>query len=141
MYEHILIPIDIEQMEASKKAVQTAVRIAQDYGAAVHFLTVVPPVGSFASTFFPDGFSGQASKAAQEQLHAFTAAQSLDGLRVQHVVAHGAIYDQILTIAGKVAADLIVMASHRPELSDYLLGPNAARVVRHAHCSVMVVRD
>ena len=36
--------------------------------------------------------------------------------------------------------DLIVMASHRPELKDYLIGPNAARVVRHADCSVQVVR-
>jgi nucleotide-binding universal stress UspA family protein len=36
---------------------------------------------------------------------------------------------------------VIVLASHRPELKDYLLGPNAARVVRHAKCSVLVVRD
>jgi nucleotide-binding universal stress UspA family protein len=36
---------------------------------------------------------------------------------------------------------MIVMASHRPELKDYLLGPNAARVVRHAECSVLVVRN
>jgi nucleotide-binding universal stress UspA family protein len=33
------------------------------------------------------------------------------------------------------------MGSHRPELSDYLLGPNAGKVVRHAKCSVMVVRE
>ena len=46
----------------------------------------------------------------------------------------------ILDLAEKIGADLIVMASHRPELKDYLLGPNAARVVRHAECSVMVVR-
>ena len=37
--------------------------------------------------------------------------------------------------------DLIVMASHNPVLKDYLLGPNSARVVRHADCSVLVVRD
>jgi nucleotide-binding universal stress UspA family protein len=35
---------------------------------------------------------------------------------------------------------MIVMASHRPEMSDYLLGANAARVVRHAKISVLVVR-
>ena len=40
-----------------------------------------------------------------------------------------------------IKADLIVMGSHRPELRDYLLGPNAARVVRHAPCSVVVVRS
>ncbi|MFQ5760821.1 MAG: universal stress protein, partial [Acidiferrobacterales bacterium] len=43
-------------------------------------------------------------------------------------------------VAEKAGCDLIVMASQRPELKDYLLGPNAARVVRHANCSVLVAR-
>jgi nucleotide-binding universal stress UspA family protein len=33
-----------------------------------------------------------------------------------------------------------VVGAHRQDLKDYLLGPNAARVVRHADCSVYVVR-
>jgi nucleotide-binding universal stress UspA family protein len=33
------------------------------------------------------------------------------------------------------------MGSGRPELADYLLGPNADKVVRHAKCSVMAVRE
>ncbi len=56
-------------------------------------------------------------------------------------MAHGTIYQEILSAARKIEVDLIVMASHRPALEDYLLGPNAARVVRHADCSVLVVRD
>ena len=56
-------------------------------------------------------------------------------------VADGAVYDQIIAVSRKAKCDLIVLASHRPELSDYLLGPNAAKVVRHSDCSVMVVRD
>ncbi len=39
-----------------------------------------------------------------------------------------------------VPADLIVMASHRPEMKDYLLGSNAGHIVLHAPCSVFVVR-
>ena len=46
----------------------------------------------------------------------------------------------ILDTAKRIGANLIVVQSHRPELTDYLLGPNAAHVVRHADCSVMVVR-
>ena len=49
--------------------------------------------------------------------------------------------DEIVKAAQQTNCDLIVMASHRPELSDFLLGPNAARVVRHAACSVMIIRD
>ncbi len=64
-----------------------------------------------------------------------------DDVSVQHIVGEGTVYEVILDMAEKVEADLIVMASHRPELQDYLLGPNAARVVRHAKCSVLVVRE
>jgi nucleotide-binding universal stress UspA family protein len=35
---------------------------------------------------------------------------------------------------------LIVMNSHRPDLRDHLIGSNASQVVRHASCSVLVVR-
>jgi nucleotide-binding universal stress UspA family protein len=56
-------------------------------------------------------------------------------------IGSGSIYKEILRVAKEAHADVIVMASHRSELSDYLLGPNAARVVRHADCSVMVVRE
>ncbi|WP_371932559.1 universal stress protein [Pararhizobium sp. IMCC21322] len=36
--------------------------------------------------------------------------------------------------------DCIIIASHRPGLQDYFLGSTAARVVRHAHCAVHVIR-
>lgn len=36
--------------------------------------------------------------------------------------------------------DCIVMASHRPGIEDYFLGSTASRVVRHAKCSVHVIR-
>ncbi|WP_305984347.1 universal stress protein [Roseibium sp. MMSF_3544] len=37
-------------------------------------------------------------------------------------------------------ADCIVIGSHRPGVKDFFLGSTAARVVRHAHCSVHVLR-
>jgi nucleotide-binding universal stress UspA family protein len=33
------------------------------------------------------------------------------------------------------------MASHRPELGDFLVGPNAERVARHFEKSVLLVRN
>jgi len=43
-------------------------------------------------------------------------------------------------VAEEIGADEIIMAAHRPSLKDYLIGPNTDRVVRHARCSVQVVR-
>jgi len=77
---------------------------------------------------------------ANEVLHKFVADRVPDGIKVQHIVADGTIYKTIIDTAEDIGADLIVMGSHRPELQDYLLGPNAARVVRHSSKSVLVVR-
>lgn len=37
-------------------------------------------------------------------------------------------------------ADCVIVGSHKPGLSDFFLGSTAARIVRHAHCSVIVLR-
>ena len=60
--------------------------------------------------------------------------------RVHIHVAEGAPKDKILEIAKKLPADMVIIASHRPDITTYLLGSNAAAVVRHAECSVLVVR-
>lgn len=57
------------------------------------------------------------------------------------VATHGTIYEKIVDAANDLGAELIIMAAHRPSLKDYLLGPNSARVARHASCSVQIVRD
>ena len=74
-------------------------------------------------------------------LHDFVQAEIPKSVKVQHIVGHGTIYEEILRAANELGCDVIILASHRPELKDYLLGPNAARVARHAACSVMIVRD
>ena len=55
-------------------------------------------------------------------------------------VGSRSIWRGIVELASQAKADLIVLASHRPAMKDYLLGTNAVSVVRHAPCSVMVVR-
>lgn len=62
------------------------------------------------------------------------------GVAIETEVRTGSIGGEILRLAGERSADLIVMASHRPEMLDYLIGPNAAHVAQHAECSVLVLR-
>ncbi|MCP4874198.1 MAG: universal stress protein, partial [Gammaproteobacteria bacterium] len=52
----------------------------------------------------------------------------------------GDIYREILAQAENSAVDLIVIGSHKLQATDFLIGTNASRVVRHAPCSVFVVR-
>lgn len=58
------------------------------------------------------------------------------------VVKVGSAYDEVIKYAKDIRADLIVVGSHAPKsAADYLLGSTAAKIVRHASCSVFVVRS
>lgn len=139
-FKTILLAVDLAEDSSWRKALPVALDLAGSE-AALHVMTVVPDFGmSIVGSFFPAGFEKQALAESDKALHDWVAANVPSGRQVTCEVGHGAVYEEIIAMAGRVNADLIVMAAHRPEQSDYLLGPNAARVVRHAGCSVMVVR-
>ena len=142
MYKDILLPIDLEDESSWEEALPTAAKLCEDTGARLHLLTVVPDFGmSIVSQYFPKGYKKELSKKMLERLHKFSKENVPSGISVQHVVGEGTVYEVILKVARKTGCDLIVIASYRPKHKHYLLGPNAARVVRHAKCSVLVVRD
>ncbi|WP_349369329.1 universal stress protein [Salinarimonas sp.] len=141
MYKNILLAVDLGHREAEQRAVDTVVEYARAFGATVHLLNVVPDYGmALVGGFFPEGFEKQALERANQELHAFAAETIPAEIPHRTIVGHGGIYREILHYADETKADLVVMSAHRPELEDYLLGPNAARVVRHAKTSVLVVR-
>ena len=58
------------------------------------------------------------------------------------LIRHGAAYHEIVDAARSLKADLIVIGSHGcSALQHATLGSVAERVVRHAHCPVLVVRE
>jgi nucleotide-binding universal stress UspA family protein len=142
MYRNVLVPVDLSDKHSWRKALPTAVSLCETFEARLHLMTVVPEFGlPMVGQFFPEGYEAKLRQQAAKQLKDFSAAQVADAMPCRRIVAEGKIYQEILKAADAIKADLIVMGSHRPELSDYLLGPNAAKVVRHAKCSVMVVRE
>ncbi len=141
MFKDILLPIDLGDVESSRKAVSTAIELSGTAGARLHLLCVVPGYSmSIVSQYFPEGFEEKSLVEAAKQLDDFIANNVPSEIASPAIVANGTVYEEILKAARETKCDLIVMASHRPALKDYLLGPNAARVVRHANCSVLVVR-
>jgi nucleotide-binding universal stress UspA family protein len=142
MYRNLLLPVDLSDKHSWRKALPTALALNQTFQATLHVMTVVPEFGlPMVAQYFPPDYEAKMHEHVATQLKDFIAEQVPEDVAVKRIVAAGKIYQQILHMAQDIEADLIVMGSHRPELSDYLLGPNAARVVRHANCSVMVVRE
>jgi nucleotide-binding universal stress UspA family protein len=141
MFKNILLPVDLNDESSWSTALPVVISQVQAFGATLTLLAVVPDFGmNVVGSYFPADYEKQATAAAAAQLKALAADQVPKDVASATAVAYGTVYEEIIAAAGKAGCDLIVMASHRPELEDYLLGPNAARVARHAKCSVLIVR-
>lgn len=138
-FEKILIPVDLGHDSSWQEALPTAVDQAQRTGGKLHVATIVPDEPPQLA-WLPDDYSTKMIAHATSKLEKLIKAHVPEGVEVEQHVRQGSVYSEIVKLAEKMDIDLIVMASHRPELKDFLLGPNASKVVRHAACSVLVVR-
>ena len=137
----LLVPIDLDVEDSWLATFPVARDMNRDWGSEIHVMTVVPNFGmSVVGSFFPKGFEAKALENARESLSKLVADNFADERHAKAHVAHGTVYEEILNAADTLGVGIILMTSHRPELKDYLLGPNAARIVRHARQSVFVIR-
>jgi len=141
MYKKILLAVDLGEESSWVKALPTAIEYCQAFGAKLEIISVLPDFGmSIVGSYFPADFDKKAEATAKEALKTFVKDMVPEGIAANANIEQGSVYEEIIRTADKIDCDLIIMASHRPELQDYLLGPHTARVVRHANQSVLVVR-
>lgn len=138
-FEKILVPVDLGEDSSWKEALPTAIDQAQHTGGEIHIVTVVPEEPPQLA-WLPEDYSVKMVAYANSQLENLMATNIPEQMKAEKHVRQGAIYREIVKLAAEIDADLVVMASQRPDLKDFLLGPNAARVVRHAKCPVLVIR-
>lgn len=144
MTKSVLCAVDINEPAMEKTVLKMAARLAEMEGAQLDVMTVVPDFGmSVVGTFFEERHHEEALDKAKHLLSecVVTSLGEKADSQVRHIVATGTVYEQILKAADKAGSSMIVIGAHKPDFKDYLLGPNAARVVRHSTCSVHVVRD
>ncbi|WP_170427595.1 universal stress protein [Ruegeria arenilitoris] len=143
MTNSVLCAVDISNGDLDVNVLKTAAALADQDGAQLDVVTVLPDFGeSWVSGFFQPDFHEKALEEAQAKLSELCISTLGDKRNdnIRHVVATGTAYQEILKTAESAGSDLIVIGAHKPDLKDYLLGPNAARVVRHSTVSVYVVR-
>ena len=143
MTNSVLCAVDISNGDLDAQVLKQAAELAGHEGAQLDVVTVLPDYGeSFVSSFFEPHHHEQALADAHEKLThlCVTALGEERNASIRHVVATGTAYQEILKTAESAGSDLIVIGAHKPDFKDYLLGPNAARVVQHSTVSVYVVR-
>jgi nucleotide-binding universal stress UspA family protein len=142
MYKDILLPIDLGQTSSWEKALPAALALCRHLDANLHIMTVVPDHSfHYVSQYFPAGYEQKLLETATDDLNAFVEEHVPKDVNLQRIVVHGSIYREIVKTAQDIGADLVVMASHTPEASDFLIGPNAEKVLRHFERSVLIVRE
>ena len=140
MFKKILVAVDLEHDTLVDDLLGVAADIANTHGAQVHLLNVIGAAQAVVSQFLPENYEKMASKKIKEDLDALAAKVNLTEGAVTSSVRFGSVYQEILANANNFGADLIIVASHKPNVGDYLLGTTAARIVRHASCSALVIR-
>ena len=138
MYKSILIAVDADEPASWAEALPVAAELVRCFSARLTLCSVVRDVeAELEADWSPIGYREMLELARVRLLEL---AATLPDLTVDVEVGTGTICRGVLEVAGRVQADLIVLASHVPELKDYLLSANATRVARRAACSVLVVR-
>lgn len=135
----ILLPLDLAHDDVAHKVLQRAADLAHKTDVRFVLLTVLDEVHKLIEAEIPDELLAQHAANAKSALLTLANANGIAD-KVEAMVVRGRPQHEIVRIAKDCDADIIVIASHNPTVADYLLGSVATSVVRHAPCSVMVIR-
>ena len=141
MFKRIILAVDLAEPAQGPKGLPEALELANAGGGNLRLVNVQPVVPATFMEYVPADFDVEQNKRAKETLDAVLDSVDLPAERKSAAARAGGIYHELLQEAADWNADLIVVGSHRPVMTDYLLGSNAKTIVRHAQCSVLVVRE
>ena len=135
MYKNILVPIALDHERDVGAALDVAHKLLIAGGkiTAIHIIEMIP---GYVAVHMPGGFEEKRQSEAMASLKE-KLGESGD-VKADVILGHAG--RSIQDYAEQHDNDCIIVASHRPGLQDYFLGSPAAWVVRHANCSVHVVR-
>jgi nucleotide-binding universal stress UspA family protein len=143
MYEAILVPTD--GSDPSMAAVDQGVELAAEFDATVHFLHVVD-VGTEMSASAVGDIADELTKTletmATDALDAATARADDVGVPYERTILEGFPHEAIAEYSAEHEIDLVVLgASGRSGVTEYLLGSTTERVARSVDTSVLIARS
>jgi nucleotide-binding universal stress UspA family protein len=137
MFKRIMAPVDLAHADALGRALDCAADLAKHYDVPITYVGVTSSAPSKLA-HNPEEFG--------QKLDAFAAsAGTRHGVETSAhtAIAHDPttdIDDALMRAISETGADLVVMASHVPNVMDYIWPSNGGKLAEHAKCSVMVVR-
>jgi len=138
MFTHILVPIDLSEKQAIRKATDIAADQARHYKARLTFVSIVGGLQAKVSNS-----SREYERKLAEFARAVGEANNIEiESRIVEVPDPSVEVDRkLLEVITETGADLVVMATHQPGWIEYLVNSHGGRLASHAPVSVFVVRD
>ncbi|WP_296761707.1 universal stress protein [Sediminimonas sp.] len=137
MFTRIMTPVDLAHRDQLERALQCSADLASHYDVPVVYVGVTTEQPSpVAHT--PKEYAAKLDKFVAEQ----TEKHGIKG-EAHAMAAHDPttdLDDALLKAVDEVGADLVVMASHIPNVFDYIWPSNGGKIAEHAKASVFVVR-
>ena len=142
MFENIVIPVDLSDKQSIKAVLPFALNFVNAFDAKIHLVHIMPDFGmKTLEEYLPRNWMKDQKQKYRDLFGELIEKYVPEGVEVEFSVGRGAIYDEVINYSEKVNADLIMLSAVRPQFKDYMLGPNASKIVRHSSISVMVIRD
>ncbi len=142
MFKNIVVPIDLGDKHSVKVVLPAALKFVSAFEAKIYLIYVMPDFGlRMVEDYLPRHWMSDQKTKYSKVFEEIIKNSVPEGIEVEFHISRGAIYDEIINYSEKLNADLILLSAVRPQFKDYMLGPNASKIVRHSSISVMVVRD
>ena len=135
MYKHILIPVIFDDGHDTQASFLAAKALADESTkfTVIHVIEAIPP---YVVSQIPAEVLAKSRRSIEKSLE--QSARALPNAQTELATGHPGVV--IVDYAKDHDVDCIVMASHKPGFENLFLGSTADRVVRHARCSVHVIR-
>ncbi|MCH5718306.1 universal stress protein [Niabella hibiscisoli] len=148
--KNIITALDLQGQ--TELIVNKAVEMADKFGASLHLVHVVAPVGTYIATNLVDPLAGMETALLPNELdlietHKNIANEKLDKIEVQlksgeviRKVLFGLVEDEVVNYATEAGADMIVIGTHQHSgLSRLLNGETSVRILHEAQIPILVI--
>ncbi|MBT9582997.1 universal stress protein [bacterium] len=136
----ILVPLDGTPLAES--VLPCAHTLARDWQSELELVRVVDDMSTAAPDLSPSLLLQMKEQAVQASaLYLKSVADRMEGIRVSFTTPVGPAAEQLAAVAQRERCSLMVMASHgHTGVGRWLLGSVAERLLRLAHCEVLLLR-
>lgn len=141
MFKNILVPLHLEYVDNHPKLFAGALRVLEKTEGNLSLLYVNEnrAHGSVYPILDEENEKHYNHDAFLE-LKKIASKHALPEDKVSFNIRDGSAHREILEEARRIGADAIVMMATKPGFGSYFISSTAERVIRHANCSVFVIR-